>query len=278
MEHLSFQWFWMVCTGVEGEDIEEFGPKFYEGDAFQCQLERHHHGMGHLFGMNVDVWQCGIQIQGTKEGGSAEAYNLNCDPARKIQPFDFILGVDHLTNMELMKEQLNKHTTRSPQLWIVRPQRVTGIELDKHGSSLGLKLAWKENHSDCLQITAVEGGAARAWNANCSGPDYKLLKNDFIVSVNGVHGTAEMLQEEIKMNDKLELMVLRLPPAIMQDISGGLETCPTVVKNGHSRKPVHKAWQADDMWSTTSRVAHMSLQQDTKSNMMGRRSTVAKKR
>lgn len=169
---------------------------------FEVQLQKNESKLG----LHLDLTGSGVQVVKIVAGG-VEDYNRSVPSGKQILAHDFITVVNGVsTSADMIKKMRDDpHLT----LTIVKPTRFT-VKMDKAGKKLGLNLAFQEATSSCIEVKEVIDGAIEEYNATAA-PALRVMKNDFLESVNGASGTAKKILQEIKAANQLEIGLLRVP-------------------------------------------------------------------
>jgi Ca2+-binding EF-hand superfamily protein len=78
------------------------------------------------------------------------------------------------------------------------------VEKVGDGGTMGIDVAKDPDHQCCMKVGGVKaGGPAETWNK--ASPENAIRAGDVILQVNGNAGTYDMLKEQVKQTDKVEL-------------------------------------------------------------------------
>lgn len=170
---------------------------------FQVQLEN----VAGTLGLVLDTHDRTLaRVCGIVPGSTVAKHNLQAPAGSQVREGDFLVGVDTVTRntleMEKVMQTVGKHT-----LHFVRPF-VFSVPLAKQNGSMGMSLVYATQGTALfVKEAGVKAGSAFDWNK--ANPDKAIRTADWIVSVNGVRGSAESLFEKLKANDKVQFAVSR---------------------------------------------------------------------
>lgn len=157
-------------------------------------------------GLNCDVWEDCIQVVGLMARGAIEAYNDTSPAWRKVTRNDFITSVNGITGGEAMMEVIR--TESSLVMKVVRGVRQI-IKVEKGSEVWGVRLTFKNSSSACLRVVEIREGAFLAYNESAALA-CKVNADNFIVMVNGIAGAANMMYEEFRAAQAVELVLLQI--------------------------------------------------------------------
>lgn len=185
-----------------------------EANTFSFTAER-----GEGFGMILEMWPGIIQIVGLSSG-SIQKYNDAAPENKRVFLHDFITQVNGVSSVQDMIFKLKRERVLS--FHVRRPVRkhVT-ILAETPDMPWGIKMNYLLGGSSCLQVVDLGPGSAQAHNKRVA-MDQRLIKGDFVESVNGVSGSSDRILDEVRKAKRLEIVYLRL---VDSDEDEGPRTC-----------------------------------------------------
>lgn len=178
----------------EEEEDEE------DSHSFKLSAER-----GDGFGMKLEMWPGFIQVVSIHRG-TIERYNATAAEGKRVVEHDFITMVNGATEVREMVRKLKQG--RVLLMTVVHPER-KHVKFEVSAGSLGIKLHYLYGDSTCLQVVDfAKDGAADLYNTRAA-PEARVCLYDFVESVNGIRGSAEVMLKEIQTAGSVEMVLLR---------------------------------------------------------------------
>jgi len=151
--------------------------------------------------------------------GPISEYNAACSPEKRVMVGDFIVGVSSTSAVATTAQDMLRLLQNHGELWlsVSRPYEFAVRTLDKKDSLMGLDLGYHPCGSCAVVRQVLPQGAMSKYNA-VAPRDKQVFAGDYIVSVNGRSGAANVLVQELAEAPALDLQVCR--PAAPSPIHG----------------------------------------------------------
>eukprot|EP00811_Abedinium_folium_P001459 NODE_11334_length_1293_cov_8.064322.p1 GENE.NODE_11334_length_1293_cov_8.064322~~NODE_11334_length_1293_cov_8.064322.p1 ORF type:complete len:334 (-),score=89.05 NODE_11334_length_1293_cov_8.064322:156-1157(-) len=163
---------------------------------------------GGAVGLCVDPSDTQTLLVTSVAGGAAQCWNDMVRKDLRVRPFDRIIEVNRCSgSARLLVTRLRLDIAL--KMLVVRPVEVAmTVRIESLGlNALGLPVTNNTPESMYLRVLAVRPGPIADWNAVHAG-GMVVKKNDLVVQVNGVRGTALELYTRISNSATLELIFL----------------------------------------------------------------------